>query len=768
MRESPPLSRYGALLARLFLACAALLAGAGLCGASDAEESKEQAEESKEQNERKDAAAAERDVDLIEQFRRHCVRVYIHGQSHEGAVPSVGDFGDDIRHERPTPIGGYWWDETHVVIPDPVLHDRFIRNIEITPPNSDKTYPARIAGRFILLQALLLEVLPDAEGNLPEAAPMRFDDGDVEEAIIATYLWDEGEWRLKVEPGLGTLAISDSGVETIEFAANGVVVGGEDGEPIGLAFGKSAVIDEELLYWFGRELPYTPILGTTERETFVAKLRERLHDAVLEARLRIRIKVDEDEEDKVDWTMELPDGQLRGGDAEVRAPALVVGKRHLLVPVGLPPAGIARIEGIGIVDRNGEELSAAFVGAFRDYMALMVETEKDLPVDNLPPGFSRLNPFAAPEKAGDGFHRPNMEFFHRWRIDYALGRRREVADYDRWVGTFRGYKGDAVVLTKTNEGDGSLAFDVDGNLAAIALTPRLIKSRDNYGSGRPDLEASPGFRPLDFIQSRLSAPDALDPSLQPVDEDKGQRLIDLGVEFQPLDRNSARLFLASRQTRGGNIGLLVTHVYPGSIAADLGLQEHDILLRIFIEGNREPMELRSSGFAFAGIFDIGDMTSESFQSFIRFMPPPWPSRENVLSTLLTAAGAGRTVTLEYLREGELERTEFATRYFEPDYRSAKKEKFPALGLTVKPITYEVARYFNRPDNSGVIVSRVEMGSKASVAGLHQYLLITQVNGANVAGVEDFHAKMRPFENGESASVELTVESFGKTRLVKIE
>ena len=707
--------------------------------------------------------------DAIERFRRHCVRVYIHGKSHEGKAPAVGDFGDDIRYERPTPVGGYWWDDNHVLIDDPVLQDQYIRYIEISLPNSDKLYSARVAGRFVKLQAMLLEVLPDEDGKTPEAVPLQFEDGFLEDAMVLGYVWDEGEWRIVIDSGIGTAAVSDSGRETVEFGSSGVLVD-EDGAPIGLAFGEKADLEDDGNYWQGRELSYTKLLSAVEMTKAADRLREQLAAAVLESRFRIRINVDDDDEENGmrDWTFDLSDGQLRGGDAEVRAPALVVDERHLLVPLSLPPEGIARIEDITIVDADGEETDARFVGAYRDYMAVLVATEKKLPIEKAPAGFSMLYSASGRSAEQSLPRRPYMEYIQRWSIDYALGRRREMSDYDRWLGSFRGYQGDPVVLTRTNEKDGGMAFDVDGNLVALALTPRLLKSRDMAGVPTNDIGATPGFRPIDFLAGKLSAADAFDPSLMPVDENQGQRLIDLGVEFQPLDRNTARLFHVSRETRGGHIGLLVTHVYPGTMAAAVGLQEHDVLLRMFINGKNEPLELRSSGYAFAGAFDMGDMSSESFQSFLRYMPPPWPSRENVVSTLLTAAGAGRSVVLEYMREGEPMRAEFTTSYYEADYRSAKKERFTALGLTVKPVTYEVARYFGRADLSGVIVSKVEEGGKASVAGLNHYLLITHVNGAKIADDADFRAKLEPFESGKVNSVELTVEVFGKTRLVKIE
>lgn len=710
---------------------------------------------------------------LAKSFRDHCVRVYIHAKSDHGNSPAVGDYADDIKHERPTPVGGYWWDDTRVIIPDELLHDRFIRSIEVSLPNSGDFYPARVAGRFTKLQAVLLEVMKNADGELPESSPLSFGEGSLEDAYAFNYSWSEGEWRIAAKAGVSGSTLSDSDVQIVKFAAPGVLID-EKGNTLGLGFGKEVVIESDPAkpnYWLGAGLKDSPFVSAADSEKARAKLEERLVNAVLEARFRIRMNIDEEDEDEaMQWADEMDDSQLRDGSAEIRSAAFVVGKRHLLCPVPLPPEGIARIDSVAVVLPGGREVPGRFAGAFREYMAVLVEVEETLPTRDLPSGFGRLNPLVS-EANGSASEMPvpdvrRLGTFQRWLVDYSLGRRREQADYDRWLGTFRGYRGDVVVSTMTNEENGSLAFDDDGRLVAVSLTPRLITSRER--GARTLVKASPGFRPLDFLSLRFKSDDVFDPSLVPVEEEEGGRIVDLGVEYQSLDANTARLFNASHATRGGKIGVMITHVYPGSIAEKIGLKEKDVLLRLYVEGRTEPMELRSAGLGLgSGLLDI-DMTSDMTRSLMRYMPPPWPSRENIISTLLTAAGADREAVVEYSRDGEQKRAKFTTSFFKPNYRSAPKTRFRGLGLTVKPITFEVARYFSRPDDSGVIISRVEVGGKSSVAGLHQYLLITQVDGRKVEGVDDFRAKLEPFEHGDKSSIELTVEGFGKTRLVKIE
>ncbi len=703
---------------------------------------------------------------LANVFRKHCVRVYVNGKSHAGKTPSVGDFASDIGNERPTLLGGYWWDDRHVIVEDPVIHDRYIRSVEIGLPFSDHRYPARVAGRFVKIPALLIEVLPGEGGLLPQAFPLEFADGDPEEAPALSYVWDNGEWRIRGDMWHGPVAVTDSGKQTMELGATGVMFS-EEGVAFGLAFGDRIDTGGDSCDWSGAEVRRSPILTADEAETFRRRYQDRLASSVLETRFHLRVRIDDDDEEDNTWIG--LDDEDSAGATEIKAAGLVVGPKHLFVPLQLNAEAIARIEDITVAAPDGKELNARFVGACREYMAVVLETEEELPAHNPPRGFAMLNPLIVPDEsfqprdpAAAGLDR---EYFHRWRVDYALGRRRETVDYDRWLGTFRGFRGDSTVLTETNEEDGALALDVHGNLVAVALTPRVMPDRSEDSDM---IRPSTGFRPLGFIHKQLQSPEVFDASMAPVDEEEGKRLVDLGVEYQGLDANTSRLFHAATETRGGKIGMLVTYVYPGSPAAAIGLREHDVLLRLFLDGKTEPVELRADDTTSGATFDFEDMSAEAIQQTLAMMPPPWPPRDNNLSKILTAAGVGRGARLDYLREGELKQASFVTAYSDPDYRNAPKDKYKALGFTVKPITYEVARFFRRDDKAGVIVSKVEEGGKASVAGMHPYLLITRVDNHKVEGPADFRRRVEGFEKGGQGTIELTVEAFGKTRLVKVE
>ncbi|MDR1520413.1 MAG: hypothetical protein LBU23_09775, partial [Planctomycetota bacterium] len=125
-----------------------------------------------EQPEDMEAEEATYSVKLAEMFRRHCVRVSLWVKSDAGELPEANGMAEDVRNERPTRLGGYWWDEKRIIVEDPIISDQFVREIEIGLPGSDIRWPARVAGRFVNLPALLLEVLPDASGRLPAAFPL--------------------------------------------------------------------------------------------------------------------------------------------------------------------------------------------------------------------------------------------------------------------------------------------------------------------------------------------------------------------------------------------------------------------------------------------------------------------------------------------------------------------------------------------------------------------------------------------------------------------
>jgi serine protease Do len=182
---------------------------------------------------------------------------------------------------------------------------------------------------------------------------------------------------------------------------------------------------------------------------------------------------------------------------------------------------------------------------------------------------------------------------------------------------------------------------------------------------------------------------------------------------------------------------LVTYVYPGSPAAEAGVMTGDILLRVVAPDQAAPIEIRIEEDRSRDMFPW-DRLDQLREQFFDRVPSPWPPVDNTVNRVLTELGFGAKFRLEYVSNGVAKNHEFTVTPSPAHYQSANKFKSDALGLTVKDLTYEVRHYLQRAeDQPGVVVSKLEPGGKASIAGIKPYELVTHVNDQPVSSVADF-------------------------------
>ncbi|MCL2641063.1 MAG: PDZ domain-containing protein, partial [Phycisphaerales bacterium] len=162
-------------------------------------------------------------------------------------------------------------------------------------------------------------------------------------------------------------------------------------------------------------------------------------------------------------------------------------------------------------------------------------------------------------------------------------------------------------------------------------------------------------------------------------------------------------------------------------------------------------------------WDQLDRAQESHYDDIFRYYSPWPRANNSVVRTVTELGFGKTYTAEFFHDGKLDKKTFTVvegpAYFDnsPRYKDAK------LGVTVKNLTYEVQRYMLRTaDEPGVIVGKIELGSRASKAGLKPFEVITHVNDQPVMNVQDFEKLMT-----NQDEVRLSVKRMTKGRIVKV-
>lgn len=679
---------------------------------------------------------------------RHLVRVKIWTRRDDGEWPPVGGTRYDLNNERPTLWSGVIWDETHVLMRDPVLHERFIRRIEIEADG--ETREARVSGWLQDTAGLLLEIDTPLPGRTPltfAGAPERKELGALRSVSYGHER--DGGWCLTVGGAFKGTVRSEKGESLLDVAQMGVLVR-PDGKPVGLALTPRVSLEPGERLWRGTELREATILSAEamagQHETIKALLRQ----AAPGVRFEFRSQVEEN--NQMRFIRRWDDSGMNDNEqAEAYATGFLLSDGRLLVPIDLPRDTIARLRTISVLLPDGEPREAEFVGALRNWKAVLLKV-KGAPLS----GGLQLT-------TAEGFSPGRL--FLKAHIDYSLRRRKERFTYDRYQGLFRTYDDEPGVWTFTNESDGSIALTPEGRVLAISLAQRTRPAGERERYGR---EEESGFRPAARIAQALAAPDAIDETYRPMEEVEEKKAVALGVEWQGMGVHLAKTFNATRETRGGQIGLLVLHVYPGTAAAKAELQSEDILLRVQAPDRQEPIDLRP-GYREGGVMmpdQFMDIPEEARAAFMGRMPSPWPNRRNALTNLLTEIGEGKEVRIEYLRKGEKKSFTFTTTRSEPDFESARKHRSKKLGITVKELTHEVKRFYKRGDDKAVVVSRIEMGGKASVAGLWPYQLITHVNGEAVESYDAFVKTVDALEDGQT--VELTVEYMGKTRLAKMD
>ncbi|MBN2711152.1 MAG: hypothetical protein JXR97_01765 [Planctomycetes bacterium] len=696
--------------------------------------------------------------EVVSMLKKHFVRVKIWVKKDDGEMPMVYNFASDLGNEKPTFIGGYLWDEKTVVMEDFVLHDRFIRSIEVEA--GGKSVPAKIKGYLKDTQAVLLEL----NESLPGVEPIKFCEAPEREDIgslrgVKYFYQQDGNWCTNVSGAVAGFSKIE-GKKSYLWGAPGDLLIMPDGQIAGLSFSGKISSEGDDYIWEGADLRKDGILTLAEKVEKHAEIKARLAKAALLVKIDFRAVVEEENQNNgfhQSWNMDRQG--INGNDmSEIMLTGFLIGESRLLVPTSLNREMIARIEAISVsvpgADGKAEVLSANFSGALNDWEAILIDVEG-----------RKLEGFL--DFANGAEFAPDRMFL-KSNVNYWLKERKERLSYDRFVGYFRGYKDMPAIWTHTNEDDGSLAFSLDGKLLAISLAQRT-KTNNDYNAYAP--QPNSAFRPVALVSGELAKDDAVDLTMKPLAKEKEKLSITLGVESQNLDLNLARVFNVEKDTRGGAIGRLVLYVYPGSPAAKAGLEEKDILLRIKDPDRTEPIDI-GSGYGMYGrnsfMSRFDDYDDFGGDDYYGPMQAPWPSRQNAITAILSGIGENKKINLEFIRNGEKKSVSITTQKGRPDFSSAKKFKSKELGFTVKELTYEVRRFFKREDEGGVVVSKVEPGSKAMVGGMLPYNLVTHMNGKPVTDFNKFKAAVEALQPGSGTSVEFTLEYMGKTRLVKIE
>ncbi len=209
----------------------------------------------------------------------------------------------------------------------------------------------------------------------------------------------------------------------------------------------------------------------------------------------------------------------------------------------------------------------------------------------------------------------------------------------------------------------------------------------------------------------------------------------IGIGFA-IPINLAKELLPELQEKGkvtrGWLGVLIQKVTP-EIAESLGLQEpHGALVADVMKG----------GPAEDGGIQVGDVIVE-FDGH--------PVKESTeLPMLVARTRVGKKVDVKVLRDKKPTMLQVTIQELKEEETAASSEESEDLGLTVQPLTPEIAESLGiEGDEKGMVITSVENGSPADEAGLRRGDVILEVNRKPVGDLGAYRKALHSSEKGKS-------------------
>ncbi len=663
-------------------------------------------------------------------------------EAHDPEVQHLLTLADN---QQPLETWGVAVEKDTILVADLKLKPSDVSRIDIVDPAGER-FEGRFhaVGRnhdFILLKPAaerLLEPLAFADWEAPAL-------GDYFYVTFADRV--DGAWHLNVSPYIQTNAplVPREGWFCIDAMRRGSVISDRKGATVGIALDRHPwVLPDGRSSFLGKA-----ILADERLADLDGKYREM--SRALPAFIK-RVECSLRHEKSVPFRPGPDDAK---DDRLVLFGVTVDDRGTLFIPGEVSREIIRRIEDIA-VEEEDRRLSAAFLGSFRSFGGMLVRAE------------------GLPARAGivrDAPPAPPGQIFFTAALEDRFGRNRTKIDYNRVFRTEMGLLGAPRLQPRKRIRTGSFLLDFDGRVIGCAtvdqkeedfeeLTAESLRER-LYERYRRSIAGEYLKRLIFFseIAEVLANPEPhFDPKAQPMTKKEEKRLVWLGVEFQPVSKPIAEaLGIQERDlTHDGRRGLIVTTVYPGSPAEKAGLREDDVLLSVQPDGTPAARDLIAEQDRYGAFGRHPSVRGAA-------SPTLWRPARNYLTTILTEVGAERTVDLQYVRGKQKASVRVPLEYAPTDYESAERHKDDALGITVKELTYEV-RHFQKldPGTSGVVVAKIESGSRAEVAKLPLLSIICRVNDVAVKDLEHFKELLN-----NSKGLTLTAISLGQTTLVEL-
>lgn len=694
------------------------------------------------------AAAAVSDSDMIKQVQPSLVRVEYTLRFDKGDAPEVagwgqrcpscgqihgyGDASQLIRQERPLEVAGFVLSADRVVTPDIMVHPRFVDKIRVR--FQDELIDAKPAAYPLEQSAVILQL----DKPLQKARPVAFAKSSAKAFKVVSYSEQNGQWSISVEKMQEVPTLREDGFSYIAGTTTGLIM-----DPNGIAaavcMGQALPVDHS---WQQSPLDW-PAVSAEELTRKLTDFETKITREIVRVQLNFRSPRNTENNYRRSSY-----GDEESNATEMNKAGLLIDPSHVLILAKLPPKQTSRLERVVVYPHKSLPVEGKFEGSLADYGGLIISLDR--PLNNIQTAVSPAPVVSYDQKMLLGAEvriqgQNKTVYVQQYRIaSFELGWRRQLQPQ---------------LLGSVNN---RYLFDLNNRLVALPLSRRekILSDEDRWSSNyNQALTAACYLDPV--MKAQASSFDATNVPLAESDEN---RIAWLGVEMQPLDEELARINQVSDMTRDGEIGAIISFVYDNSPASQAGLEMGDILLRLHIDKQPRPMEVTlddyESGY---GEMFPWDQLSDLPEEYYDQLPTPWAGAENSMIRSLTDFGFGTHFQAEIFRNGETLVKDMTITESPSHYDSAKRFKSEGLGITVRNLTYEVRRYFRlMPDDPGVIVSKIEPGSKASVGGIKPYEIITHINDAPVADVEVFEKMIQ--SGGE---LKLSVKRMTKGRIVNL-
>jgi hypothetical protein len=732
------------------------------------------------------APSAERRAKILEQARGALVGVDLflkHPTDDDGDGP--GGLGETnsaqtldrqqeqtIRFKMSVHFMGVIVAPRQVLVPDTGIDPRRIARWEVTDATGRKT----IARRAALLRDAPAIVLEPADREVTWPAPTfagaavsptntltlvvpRWSATDLRWSLSTANATPSTDWTAADEPAVAEksgspywlvgsfanrAAQSENTVATEPGAAAFNLIFSPAGELLGAGVADRIVADQAAPPWRGADLRAAARITDDEWSQIQDRTREQLSPTFYPVRIEFRrpksVPITIPEIDRLGWA---------------------VSDRMVLIPGSIPRQFAAWIGKIS-VQTGDTEVEADFVGQLKEFDSILV----------------RLPESAAPLPAHFDLSRvANVENYRPY-ISITINRKYGVndlrADYTRPMGMEYVFGNRPSPRLTPAPPIGSLVLDMDGKLAGLFIRQRRpleeleIFEQQMQGSQAQGASSVELFGPEIIARAATDPPCAIDRRVVRRDEKDQDRRVWLGVEFNTLTRELAESLGCRKETKDGSVGLMISQIYAGSPAEQVGLRSGDVLLWLDVPERDRPVRLVSPGRGGAGRGRPDPSQFRGAEFGGQGSRTPWPAQNNYLNSLLGTIGEDTPVKLSFWRDGKLNQLDVTIAQAPSDQDSAEQFKDESLGITVKQLTYEVRSALQlKPDDPGVVVSKVESGTAAGRARIEPFEILQAADGEPIDSPAKFEAIVKKAQEDKKEQLRLTVVKQGRSRFADL-